>query len=150
VKLGQLTGTVSGLGMSLITFDWTQITFIGSPLATPWWAEANIMAGFVFFFWFLTPILYYSNVWYSEYLPISSRGSFDNTGAAYNVSAILTPEKTLDVAVYDAYSPLFISTAFALPYGLSFASITAIVVHTFLYLRKQNLGSSKKVFERAA
>jgi OPT oligopeptide transporter protein len=94
--------------------------------------------------------LYYSNVWYSEYLPISSRGSFDNTGAAYNVSAILTPEKTLDVAVYDAYSPLFISTTFALSYVLSFASITAIVVHTFLYFRKQNLGSSKKVFERAA
>jgi hypothetical protein len=36
--------------LSLITFDWAQIGYIGSPLATPWWAEANIMAGFVFFF----------------------------------------------------------------------------------------------------
>ena len=36
--------------MSLITFDWNQITMIGSPLATPWWAEANIAIGFVFFF----------------------------------------------------------------------------------------------------
>ena len=36
--------------MSLITFDWAQIAYIGSPLATPWWAEANIVAGFVFFF----------------------------------------------------------------------------------------------------
>lgn len=24
--------------MSLITFDWSQIAYIGSPLATPWWA----------------------------------------------------------------------------------------------------------------
>lgn len=44
--------------MSLITFDWSQIAYIGSPLATPWWAEANIAVGFVFFFWFLTPVLY--------------------------------------------------------------------------------------------
>ena len=36
--------------MSLVTFDWAQIAYIGSPLATPWWAEANIAAGFVFFF----------------------------------------------------------------------------------------------------
>lgn len=54
--------------MSLITFDWSQIAYIGSPLvctpyglyfwnaslttlkATPWWAEANIAVGFVFFF----------------------------------------------------------------------------------------------------
>ncbi|RXW17009.1 hypothetical protein EST38_g8852 [Candolleomyces aberdarensis] len=35
---------------SLVSFDWAQISFIGSPLATPWWAEANIVAGFVFFF----------------------------------------------------------------------------------------------------
>lgn len=46
--------------MSLITFDWSQIAYIGSPLATPWWAEANIAVGFIFFFWVLTPILYYS------------------------------------------------------------------------------------------
>ena len=46
--------------MSLITFDWSQIAYIGSPLATPWWAEANIAVGFVFFFWILVPVLYYS------------------------------------------------------------------------------------------
>jgi len=137
VKLGQLTGTFSGLGMSLITFDWTQITYIGSPLATPWWAEANIMTGFVFFFWIITPTLYYTNTWFAQYFPISSRGSFDNTGAAYNITRILTPESTLDLDAYKAYSPLFLSTTFALSYGLSFASITAILVHTFLYFRKQ-------------
>lgn len=64
VVVNQMFGYVHGLGMSLITFDWSQISFIGehvlvawhrcahgclgSPLATPWWAEANIMVGFVF------------------------------------------------------------------------------------------------------
>ncbi|KZT36342.1 small oligopeptide transporter [Sistotremastrum suecicum HHB10207 ss-3] len=137
IVVNQLFGTVSGLGMSLITFDWSQITYIGSPLATPWWAEANIMGGFVFFFWFLTPILYYTNAWFSKYMPISSRTSFDNTGAPYNVSAILTPEGTLDAEAYHNYSPLFLSTTFALSYGLSFAGITSTLVHSFLYFRKQ-------------
>ncbi|KAI5121403.1 hypothetical protein M0805_003175 [Coniferiporia weirii] len=136
IKVNQLFGSVSGLGMSLITFDWSQIAYIGSPLATPWWAEANVFGGFVFFFWFLTPILYYSNVWYAEYLPISSRTSFDNTGATYDISKILTDESTLDVAKYEAYSPLFLSMTFAMSYGLSFASLTATLTHTFLYFRK--------------
>ena len=28
-------GDISGLGMSIITFDWSQIGYIGSPLPTP-------------------------------------------------------------------------------------------------------------------
>ena len=52
-------------------------------------------------------------------------------------SSDLTPEATLDVERYKAYSPLFLSTTFALSYGLSFASITATITHTFLYFRKQ-------------
>jgi hypothetical protein len=33
----------------MITFDWTQITWIGNPLVVPWWAEVNYMIGFVLF-----------------------------------------------------------------------------------------------------
>lgn len=137
IKVNQMFGYVNGLGMSLITFDWTQITYIGSPLATPWWAQANIAAGFVFFFWLLAPILYYKNTWYAAYLPMSTGGSFDNTGAPYNVTAIINSDLTLNEDLYKAYSPLFLSMTFAMSYGLSFASITATVVHTFLYFRKQ-------------
>ena len=50
IVVNQLFGTVSGLGMSLVTFDWAQIAYIGSPLATPWWAEANVAVGFFTFF----------------------------------------------------------------------------------------------------
>ena len=41
------------------------------------------------------------------------------------------------VMQYKAYSPLFLSTTFTLSYGLSFVSITATLVHAFLYFRKQ-------------
>jgi len=60
--INQLFGTVSGLGMGIITFDWAQIAYIGSPLMVPWWAEAHVFAGFVLIYWVILPILYYTNV----------------------------------------------------------------------------------------
>lgn len=78
---------------------------------------------------------------------------FDNTGGQYNVTRILTPQSTLDEAAYKEYSPLFLSyvvvtlsfvidlsgcsASFAMAYGLSFATITATLVHSALYFRKQ-------------
>jgi OPT family oligopeptide transporter len=62
IVVNQLFGTWTGLGMGLLTFDWGQIAYIGSPLIVPWWAIMNVFVGFVFFYWFLTPILYYANV----------------------------------------------------------------------------------------
>ena len=50
VVINQLFGTVSGLAMSGISFDWAQIAYTGSPLATPWWAQANVLFGLVVFF----------------------------------------------------------------------------------------------------
>ncbi|KAH9911843.1 OPT oligopeptide transporter [Fomitopsis serialis] len=100
VVVNQLFGYSSGLGMSLLTFDWAQISYIGSPLATPW-------------------------------------GSYDRYGNSYNVTAITNPDASLNMGKYASYSPLFLSTTFAMTYGLSFASITSIITHTFLYFRKQ-------------
>lgn len=51
----------------------------------------------------------FTNTWYSSYFPMSTSTSYDNTGAEYNVSAILTDSKVLDLAKYEAYSPLFLS-----------------------------------------
>ena len=35
VVVNALFGTASGLGMSMLTFDWSMVSFIGSPLVTP-------------------------------------------------------------------------------------------------------------------
>ncbi|RXW20483.1 hypothetical protein EST38_g5346 [Candolleomyces aberdarensis] len=137
IPVNQMFGYVHGMGMSLITFDWAQIAYIGSPLATPWWAEANIAVGFVVLFWIATPILYYTNTWDSMYMPISGRGSYDNRAESYQVQRIVNPDATFNQEAYEAYSPLFIPTTFAISYGLSFASITATLTHAFLYFRKQ-------------
>jgi hypothetical protein len=68
---------------------------------------------------------------------MSDSTSYDNTGSTYNVSRIVTPQYTLDEKKYAEYSPLFLSTTFALTYGLSFASIIAVIVHTYLYHGKE-------------
>ena len=57
---------------------------------------------------------------------------YDNTGATYNVSRIITPQLTLDEASFKEYSPLFLSTSFAISYGLSFATIASLIVYTFI------------------
>ncbi|KAF9003028.1 OPT oligopeptide transporter [Cyathus striatus] len=137
VAVNQLFGFSHGLAMSFVTFDWAQIAYIGTPLATPWWAEANIFTSFIIFYWIVVPILYFTNVWDSQYMPIMARGSFDNTGKRYNVTRVINADASLNVDEYKAYSPLFLSTSFAISYGLSFASITATVTHAFLYYRKQ-------------
>ncbi|KAI0286616.1 OPT oligopeptide transporter protein-domain-containing protein [Russula aff. rugulosa BPL654] len=82
-------------------------------------------------------VLKYTNAWYSMFTPMMSSHMFDNTGQYYNVSRILTPQSTLDEGAYQQYSPLFLSASFAMSYGLSFATITATLVHSALYFRKQ-------------
>jgi hypothetical protein len=47
IPVNQMFGYYSGMGMSIITFDWSQIAYIGSPLVSPWWATANVAGGFV-------------------------------------------------------------------------------------------------------
>lgn len=89
----------------------------------------NTFAAFLFFFWFLAPILYYSNVFFSKYLPISALISFDNTGLPYDPTQIIINGQ-FSVDAYKAYSPLFVPITLVLAYGISFASLTAVLTHT--------------------
>ncbi|GAA5841775.1 hypothetical protein JCM9279_003104 [Rhodotorula babjevae] len=135
-KVNAIFGMNSGLGLLPISLDWTQITYAGQPLTTPFYISANCMASVALFYLIIGPIIYYKNVWYSGYLPVLSSSTFDNTGAKYNISRVLSGGR-LDLAAYEAYSPMYISMAYSISYGLNFAAVTAIVMHTFLYSRKE-------------
>lgn len=140
--VNQIFGGVSGLGLIPITFDWTIITgYLTSPLIYPFFAIANMLAGVIIFFLFTALGVAYTNGFYSEYLPMQDSHAWDNTASRYNVSRVMTPDITLDQAAYEAYSPLFLSTNFGICYGVSFATISAIVVHTILY-------NGKEIWER--
>ncbi|KAJ6129401.1 Sexual differentiation process protein isp4 [Penicillium capsulatum] len=134
VVMNQLFGGWTGLSLIPITFDWAQISgFNFSPLIAPWYGIANTLIGMVIFYWIVTPAIHFSGLFYGKYLPMSDSNSYDNTGAVYNVSKILTSDFTFDVAKYKNYSPLFLSTTFTLCYGLSFGGIIAVLIHAGLF-----------------
>lgn len=83
---------------------------------TPFWAAANVIAGLVVVMWVLAPLLYYSNVMYSGYMPILSSSVFDDTGMPYNVSRILTADYRFDEAAYKGYSRVFMPITFVNPH----------------------------------
>lgn len=136
--INQLFGGWTGLSLIPMTFDWTFVSgFNFSPLIAPWYAIANTLIGVVLFFWIVTTGMHYSNIYFYQYLPISDSSSYDNTGQIYNVSRILTPDYTFDEKKYKEYSPLFLSTTFSLAYGLSFATVIAVLVHAVLFHGKE-------------
>ncbi|KAM0747315.1 OPT-domain-containing protein [Meredithblackwellia eburnea MCA 4105] len=134
VRVNHLFGVTTGLGMSIITFDWSQIAYLGSPLVVPWWAIVNISIGFVFVFWFLAPILYYSNAGNMAYLPMMDLGLYDRFGAPYNISNVVDLSKmTFNEAAYHEYSPIYLTIGYTIVYGTTFAVAMALISHTVLY-----------------
>ncbi|TFK95330.1 OPT oligopeptide transporter protein-domain-containing protein [Pterulicium gracile] len=122
-----LFGTNTGLGMSMLTFDWSMIAFFSSPLVTPWWSTANTGAAFVVFLWIITPIIYF----HAHLRPFT----YDNTGLPYDATLILT-NGTFDQVKFEAYSSMFLPASLIVAYGVAFASFTALIMHTLLWQRK--------------
>ncbi|KAI4102093.1 MAG: hypothetical protein LQ339_004766 [Xanthoria mediterranea] len=137
VVVANLFGTSSGLGLFPVTFDWAQIAYIGSPLLTPWWAAANVVAGLVIIMWVVAPIMYYKNALHSAFLPILSSSVFDNTGKPYDVGRILTPDFLFDRDKFEAYSNVYLPITYALAYGIQFAGLSALVTHTACWYGKE-------------
>ena len=66
--VNQIFGMQTGLGLSPVTFDWTQIAYNTNPLLSPSWAALNVLAGFVIFFFGVVPAIYYTNTWWTGYM----------------------------------------------------------------------------------
>jgi hypothetical protein len=126
LAVNQVFGMVTGLGLFPLTFDWSMIAYNTNPLLSPHWAAANVFAGFAIFFWIMTPAIYYTNTWYTAYLPLTTADVYDRFGQEYNVSKVLTNE-LFDAEKYAAYSPPYLPATYAFVYGLSFASLTRYV-----------------------
>ncbi|KAG9008885.1 hypothetical protein FRB90_008678 [Tulasnella sp. 427] len=130
VVVNQLFGAVTGLGMSALTFDWSQIALIGSPLMVPWTVSMQIFAGFVVFYWIVLPILYYTNAWKTGHLPIMGYMAYDRFAQEYDMNRVLNPDKTLNVTAYQEYSPVYIPIGFVVTYLVAFVFTTAVIVAT--------------------
>ncbi|KAI1867619.1 hypothetical protein JX265_007421 [Neoarthrinium moseri] len=88
--VNQVFGMVTGMGLFPLTFDWSMIAYNSNPLLSPHWAAANVFAGFVVFFWIMTPAIYYANIWFTSYMPYCTADVYDRFGQLYDVSQVLT------------------------------------------------------------
>lgn len=149
VVIANLFGVSSGLGLFPVTFDWAQITYIGSPLLIPFWAAMNVIGGLAVVMWIIAPILYYTNVVYSSYMPILSTAVFDNKGEMYNVSRILTSEFIFDKEAYRNYSRVFLPITYMLSYGVQFAALAALLTHTACWHGQEIWSAWKKALAEA-
>ena len=72
---------------------------------------------------------------------------YDRFGQLYNVTNVIDASGRLNEAAYETYSPPFLPATFAFVYGLSFASITAVLVHVYLWhytdIKETLLGHAK-------
>ncbi|KAE8136024.1 OPT oligopeptide transporter protein-domain-containing protein [Aspergillus pseudotamarii] len=146
--VNNLFGMTTGLGYMPTTFDWSQIAYNTSPLTIPFWAQANVFAGWFCIYAVIAPILYYTNTWYTAYLPLTGSDAYDNTGNLYNSTRILNDEGAIDSAKYREYSPIFLPITFALSYGVGFAVLSCLLTHVVLHHTKDILdtfrGQNKK------
>ncbi|CAF1486230.1 unnamed protein product [Rotaria magnacalcarata] len=132
IVLSQVTGA-NGLGLGSFELDWNAwISFVDSPIVVPFWAQLNILLGFVVLVWIITPAAYYTNLWNSKAMPIVSNQVFTIEGYLYNVSAVLDSNLRLNETAYNIYGQPRITAIFAFNYAIGFAGTTCILVHTCL------------------
>ncbi|KAL3454440.1 OPT oligopeptide transporter protein-domain-containing protein [Aspergillus insuetus] len=146
--VNQVFGMKSGMGLLPITLDWSQISYVGSPLLVPTWAIFNVFGGLVFWIWIVAVACYYSNVWNTAYLPFQSSDVFDNTGKVYNVSKIVNAASgyKLDLAGYEEYSPIYMPATYALNmFGLSFATLTSLLVWVIVEHREVMITAGRRL-----
>ncbi|GJC96407.1 OPT family small oligopeptide transporter [Colletotrichum higginsianum] len=132
LAVNQVFGMVTGMGLFPLTFDWSMIAYNTNPLLSPHWAALNVFFGFAFFFWIITPAIYYSNTWFTSYMPFCTADVYDRFGTLYDVSKVLTNNE-FDQQKYAEYSPPYLPATFAFVYGLSFASITSVLSHVYFF-----------------
>ncbi|KAK4711737.1 hypothetical protein R3W88_006250 [Solanum pinnatisectum] len=134
VLVQQLGSGLHGLGVGAIGLDWSTISsYLGSPLASPWFATANIAVGYFLIMYAVTPLMYWFNVYKARNFPIFSDGLFKENGQDYNISNIIDPNFHIDLEKYDHEGRIYLSIVLLLTYGFSFACLTATVVHVFLF-----------------
>ncbi|XP_057499860.1 oligopeptide transporter 7-like isoform X3 [Actinidia eriantha] len=144
----QLGSGLTGLGIGAVGFDWSSISsYLGSPLASPWFATANIAVGYVLIMYVITPIAYWLNIFNAKTFPIFSDGLFTSTGQNYNISAIIDPNFHIDLEAYEREGGLYLSTFFSMTYAFSFACLTATVVHVVLFHGRELWLQSKSAFQ---
>lgn len=134
ILVQQLGSGMKGLGIAALGFDWSTIaSYLGSPLASPWFATANIAVGFLLIMYVMTPLCYWFDAYNAKTFPIFSSKLFMGNGSVYDIETIVNSDFHLDREAYAKKGPVHLSTFFAMTYGLGFAALTATIMHVLLF-----------------
>ncbi|KAL8419048.1 hypothetical protein RB594_002305 [Gaeumannomyces avenae] len=128
-NLATVTGSYGGMGFNpFSTFD----PNVSGILVTsaPFFAQLQqyvmrVIAGIVIL------ILYYTNAFWSAFMPINSNGAFDNTQQQYNISRVLGSSNQVDRAKYLEYGPPYYAIANLVVTGGNFIYYTFSIVYVF-------------------
>ncbi|PKI53883.1 hypothetical protein CRG98_025677 [Punica granatum] len=147
VFIQQLGSGLSGLGIGAFAIDWSTISsYLGSPLASPWFATANVAVGFVLVMYVMTPLSYWFDIYNAKTFPIFSNDLFMSNGSSYDILSITNSKFHLDREAYARNGPVHMSTFFAMTYGLGFATLPAVIVHVLLFNGRELWQQAKGAF----
>ncbi|EFY84304.1 oligopeptide transporter OPT family [Metarhizium acridum CQMa 102] len=135
----------SGFGVLNVSLDWNYAGFF-RPLVTPLWSNVSQMAGALIVCWALYPIMFFANVLGSQRFPAMSSGTFDKSGADYNISRVLSGGQTLNKTVMEAYSDLYWSGSYVMYFFWGFACSTAAIAFAILWHGKDALRAAINTF----
>ncbi|KAF3435868.1 hypothetical protein FNV43_RR22960 [Rhamnella rubrinervis] len=139
VTAQQIGSGMRGLGLGAFTLDWSAVaSFLLSPLICPFFAIANVFAGYALIIYIVMPVAYWGLDLYGAHkFPIFSSHLFTAEGQVYNISAIVNKKFELDLARYQEQGRIHLSMFFALTYGFGFATIASTLTHVaFFYGRE--------------
>ncbi|XWS48614.1 hypothetical protein CRYUN_Cryun13aG0091800 [Craigia yunnanensis] len=148
ILVQQLGSGLNGLGIGSFGIDWATISsYLGSPLASPWFATANIAVGFFLVMYVMTPLTYWFDVYKAKNFPIYSSELFKSNGESYDILSVVNPMFHLDKKVYEQNGRVHLSTFFAMTYGLGFATLTATMFHVLLFDGRDLWRQTKSAFQ---
>ncbi|KAL3521684.1 hypothetical protein ACH5RR_019833 [Cinchona calisaya] len=148
VLLNQLGSGLGGIGIGSFGIDWSTISaYLGSPLASPWFATLNVAVGFVLIMYVMTPLCYWFNVYNAKNFPIYSSKLYHLDGSKYDTSVVIDPNFNLDKAAYEKNGPVYMSTFFAMTYGVGFATLPATLIHVLIFNGKKVWRQTRDAFK---
>uniref|UniRef100_A0A8I6YQZ0 Oligopeptide transporter n=1 Tax=Hordeum vulgare subsp. vulgare TaxID=112509 RepID=A0A8I6YQZ0_HORVV len=136
ITMQQIGSGLNGLNIGAFTLDWsTVVSWLGSPLVTPFFATANVLVGYVLLVYIMLPVAYWVlNLYSASRYPLFSNELFDASGQLYNIHNIVNDKFEIDMDAYVKQGRIHLGLFFAVSYDLGFATIAATLSHvTFFY-----------------
>ncbi len=149
LNLTAVAGIARGMGLNPVpTFDWNMVMFVVDPLMVPFFSTFNIFIGSLFGTLVVLAI-WYTNGFYTGYLPINSNRVFDNTGKPYSIAKIIDERGIFVAEKYAQYSPAYMSAGNLTIYIFFFAIYPAVLVYIALNHRYEFVTGMRNVYDNA-